>query len=111
MRQPGHICASHGGAAQAHFAHVMHGPLTHLDRFLIKRFEGLPHWHKGCGEAIHCLCDGVLVLVVRHSGEDDDEPNPTEEGERDEGLERGVCLLYTSPSPRDRTRSRMPSSA
>ena len=26
------------------------------------------------------------------------------------GLEK-VCLLYTSPSPRDRTRSRMPSSA
>ena len=25
--------------------------------------------------------------------------------------EAGVCLLYTSPSPRDRTRSRMPSSA
>eukprot|EP00657_Telonema_sp_P-1_P008076 TRINITY_DN2863_c0_g1_i3.p1 TRINITY_DN2863_c0_g1~~TRINITY_DN2863_c0_g1_i3.p1 ORF type:complete len:122 (-),score=38.36 TRINITY_DN2863_c0_g1_i3:140-505(-) len=25
--------------------------------------------------------------------------------------EDGVCLLYTSPSPRDRTRSRMPSSA
>ena len=24
---------------------------------------------------------------------------------------RSVCLLYTSPSPRDRTRSRMPSSA
>ena len=23
----------------------------------------------------------------------------------------GPCLLYTSPSPRDRTRSRMPSSA
>ena len=32
------------------------------------------------------------------------------------GIEQGysldyVCLLYTSPSPRDRTRSRMPSSA
>ena len=26
-------------------------------------------------------------------------------------LEADVCLLYTSPSPRDRTRSRMPSSA
>ena len=26
-------------------------------------------------------------------------------------LERDPCLLYTSPSPRDRTRSRMPSSA
>ena len=24
---------------------------------------------------------------------------------------RNICLLYTSPSPRDRTRSRMPSSA
>ena len=28
-----------------------------------------------------------------------------------EGESLGVCLLYTSPSPRDRTRSRMPSSA
>ena len=26
-------------------------------------------------------------------------------------IEAGGCLLYTSPSPRDRTRSRMPSSA
>ena len=26
-------------------------------------------------------------------------------------VEAGICLLYTSPSPRDRTRSRMPSSA
>ena len=31
----------------------------------------------------------------------------------DDGIEAlpGTCLLYTSPSPRDRTRSRMPSSA
>ena len=27
------------------------------------------------------------------------------------GKYAGTCLLYTSPSPRDRTRSRMPSSA
>jgi len=27
------------------------------------------------------------------------------------GGKKGSCLLYTSPSPRDRTRSRMPSSA
>ena len=26
-------------------------------------------------------------------------------------VQLGACLLYTSPSPRDRTRSRMPSSA
>ena len=31
---------------------------------------------------------------------------------RDGAQTQGVdCLLYTSPSPRDRTRSRMPSSA
>ena len=29
----------------------------------------------------------------------------------DEGAEVNDCLLYTSPSPRDRQRSRMPSSA
>ena len=29
----------------------------------------------------------------------------------DERKQLGCCLLYTSPSPRDRTRSRMPSSA
>ena len=29
----------------------------------------------------------------------------------EEALLRDICLLYTSPSPRDRTRSRMPSSA
>ena len=29
----------------------------------------------------------------------------------DEDLFENICLLYTSPSPRDRTRSRMPSSA
>ena len=33
--------------------------------------------------------------------------NPDLQPERSDG----ICLLYTSPSPRDRTRSRMPSSA
>ena len=31
--------------------------------------------------------------------------------EKPVALQLGGCLLYTSPSPRDRTRSRMPSSA
>ena len=30
---------------------------------------------------------------------------------RNKGEDWHTCLLYTSPSPRDRTRSRMPSSA
>ena len=29
----------------------------------------------------------------------------------EKSMQRPPCLLYTSPSPRDRTRSRMPSSA
>ena len=29
----------------------------------------------------------------------------------DSKSQKSICLLYTSPSPRDRTRSRMPSSA
>ena len=33
------------------------------------------------------------------------------EVKKSEGVISIVCLLYTSPSPRDRTRSRMPSSA
>ena len=33
------------------------------------------------------------------------------ESEKCEQLKLKPCLLYTSPSPRDRTRSRMPSSA
>ena len=31
--------------------------------------------------------------------------------EKARGITINTCLLYTSPSPRDRTRSRMPSSA
>ena len=31
--------------------------------------------------------------------------------ERETKQEVSICLLYTSPSPRDRTRTRMPSSA
>ena len=34
-----------------------------------------------------------------------------EDGAADKRQPSGPCLLYTSPSPRDRTRSRMPSSA
>ena len=44
-------------------------------------------------------------------------PSPIEVGEdliygiSDGSLFYGICLLYTSPSPRDRSLSRMPSSA
>ena len=47
--------------------------------------------------------DKVVVLTGRDKGQ---------EGEIEQVFPaEGRCLLYTSPSPRDRTRSRMPSSA
>ena len=36
---------------------------------------------------------------------------PNELFNRYKKIQNNICLLYTSPSPRDRTRSRMPSSA
>ena len=50
--------------------------------------------------------------AVRQQGEHGCLVESIEDAEQ-AGYERGydVCLLYTSPSPRDRTRSRMPSSA
>ena len=49
------------------------------------------------------LCDGV----------EDANQNGRIDGDNGDGIygESEYCLLYTSPSPRDRTRSRMPSSA
>ena len=42
---------------------------------------------------------------------EDLKPETRTHGEEIGRLLTGICLLYTSPSPRDRTRSRMPSSA
>ena len=57
--------------------------------------------------------DGSMLLLEcqQHLGEDGVR---TVAMDSTDGLVRGMdvtCLLYTSPSPRDRTRSRMPSSA
>ena len=47
----------------------------------------------------HPAAHGVLRLILELDGEVVEKADPH------------ICLLYTSPSPRDRTRSRMPSSA
>ena len=49
----------------------------------------------------------VLDLLTEKSDNDDS----ATEKITGVAVQGGVCLLYTSPSPRDRTRSRMPSSA
>ena len=50
-------------------------------------------------------CDNLLKLFYERGGRELDTARVYQNGNC-EG-----CLLYTSPSPRDRTRSRMPSSA
>ena len=47
----------------------------------------------------HPAAHGVLRLILELDGEVVEKADPH------------ICLLYTSPSPRDRQKSRMPSSA
>ena len=51
----------------------------------------------------------VLVVGVEQAARDLAVLGEVEQGDAD--LEDGGCLLYTSPSPRDKRQSRMPSSA
>ena len=53
-------------------------------------------------EIIPCLQDNYSYLIIDESNKSACVVDPSESE---------PCLLYTSPSPRDRTRSRMPSSA
>ena len=58
----------------------------------------------------HPATHGVLRLVLELDGEIITKADP-EIGYLHRGDEKIACLLYTSPSPRDATLSRMPSSA
>ena len=88
-----------------------------------KQFEGTPHFQTtkknghGCESchgpgAEHVAGGGDKTKIVRFS-----ELSRKEASQRclachgEDIAQRHSCLLYTSPSPRDRTRSRMPSSA
>ena len=58
--------------------------------------------------------DHVVWNVIRPEAPDEYEEDPGSDPHADWQYDpevREACLLYTSPSPRDRTRSRMPSSA
>ena len=64
---------------------------------------------------LELTADGILI---RRVGETLAQPQQAQSESEPEAQKRsglrgffGRCLLYTSPSPRDRTRSRMPSSA
>src|SRR5665811_584811 len=74
---------------RVHEALQHHGKMT--DRQLRERLQS-----RGSGPR-DALAKMLPLGLVRHAGKASTSGNP--------------CLLYTSPSPRDRTRSRMPSSA
>ena len=55
------------------------------------------------GEAIGCIVDGCPPNIELNENDIQPDLNRRKPGQS--------CLLYTSPSPRDRQKSRMPSSA
>ena len=61
------------------------------------------------GRLVEYLVSGKLVELLRERGIDD--VTLTQPRQNVSYPQSKHCLLYTSPSPRDRTRSRMPSSA
>ena len=100
------ICAQAGVPGEAgrrnqiHAWHVLFGDESphrgvRAEVFLLmsRRFRLAFKLFLGLGLVALLVAGGIYVVVLA------DLPGP------------GACLLYTSPSPRDRTRSRMPSSA
>ena len=67
----------------------------------------------GHAEAIEVIYDNNVIsfdTLLKVFFDSHDPTTPNRQGP-DFGTQYRSCLLYTSPSPRDRTRSRMPSSA
>ena len=76
-------------------------------------------WGESHGPAIGCVVDGCPPNIKLSIDEIQKELNKRKPGQskfttqrkEDDKVEILSCLLYTSPSPRDRQKSRMPSSA
>ena len=64
------------------------------------------------GMAVGMACCFILLIYVNHEMHYDEyHPNVDRLYRLNYHANFGGCLLYTSPSPRDRQKSRMPSSA
>ena len=74
-------------------------------------------WGESHGDAIGCVVDGFPAGIPIDTKYIQTRLNLRKPGQskfttqRKEKDEINICLLYTSPSPRDRQKSRMPSSA
>ena len=75
---------------------------------LVKQNEELAHTVDAYEEWFESLVGRAVTISRTHKKKTEFITGEVEEFEPGEGW---ICLLYTSPSPRDRTRSRMPSSA
>ena len=77
------------------------------------------HFARGRGESLHILA--AKGEAEEYASAEPEESSlwkevetalgPNSKHDEADSSKVSVCLLYTSPSPRDRTRSRMPSSA
>ena len=76
---------------------------------IVEEFGYEERYVDGVGNFIASYGDGIPILLASHIDTVPGKLDAYFDGERVYG--RGACLLYTSPSPRDRQKSRMPSSA
>ena len=90
--------AAGGGGYVEDFDFSFEGPLGTYDQTQLQR--GLKVYTEVCSS-----CHGLKYVPLRTLGDEGGL------GYSEEQVRAYACLLYTSPSPRDRTRSRMPSSA
>ena len=54
---------------------------------------------------------GASIVKKHRRARRNKNPSELSHGQKDHEIDENLCLLYTSPSPRDRQKSRMPSSA
>ena len=81
---------------------------------LVSYFVGCYPNYKTCLELIKQAIDnGVSIIECGYPTSEASAEGPVIKTAHDKVLKNGdsICLLYTSPSPRDATLSRMPSSA
>ena len=74
------------------------------------KIYGLEHLDRGY-ENFESKLKTLGIKITREFNKNTFTENEFKAGKDSEETEKFSCLLYTSPSPRDRTRSRMPSSA